>query len=118
MLTSCSYPWWIYNVQSNAMTFSPTADDVVHKRQRSARSIYKKVLGQRKHAIRGLWARNGRYYAQITVEDSTTGIKRVKRDLLEWAARDAQAAAKFHELLTQQRKGSLPVLDRTRKCAD
>jgi integrase len=105
-------------MQANAMTFSPAADDVIRKRQHSAGSIYKKVLDQRKHAIRGLWVRNGRYYAQITVEDSTTGIKRVKRVPLEGAATHAQAVAKFQELLTQRRKGSLPVLDRTPKFAD
>ena len=76
------------------------------------------MLDKRKHAIRGLWERNGRYYAQITVEDSTTGMKRVKRVPLEGASTDAQAVAKFQELLTQRRKGALPVLKRTPKFAD
>jgi hypothetical protein len=39
------------------------------------------VLDQRKRPIRGLWERNGRYYAQITVEDVNTGLKRVREPL-------------------------------------
>ena len=100
------------------MTFNPAADEVADKLQHSAGSTYRKVLDKRKHAIRGLWVRNGRYYAQISVEDPTTGIKRVKRVPLEGAGTDAQAVAKFQELLTQRRKGALPVLDRTPKFAD
>jgi hypothetical protein len=40
---------------------------------------------QRKRPIRGLWRRNDRYYAQLTVEDPNTGVKRVKRVPLEEA---------------------------------
>ena len=29
---------------------------------------YRKVLDERKHPIRGLWQRNGRYHAQLTIE--------------------------------------------------
>ncbi|HUA64392.1 MAG TPA: tyrosine-type recombinase/integrase [Alphaproteobacteria bacterium] len=76
------------------------------------------MLDQRKQPIRGLWERNGRYYAQITVEDQTTGLKRVKRVPLEGATTSAQAVAKFQELLTQRRKGAPPVLKRTPKFAD
>ena len=38
-----------------------------------------KVCDKRKRPIRGLWERNGRYYAQITVEEPVTGSKRVRR---------------------------------------
>ena len=76
------------------------------------------MLDQRKRPIRGLWRRNDRYYAQLTVEDPNTGVKRVKRVPLEEAKTDAQAVAKLQELLTQRRKGSLPVLKRTPKFAD
>jgi hypothetical protein len=75
-------------------------------------------LDQRKRPIQGLWERNGRYYAQITVEDQNTGLKQVKRVPLEGASTNAQAVAKFQELLTQRRKGALPVLKRTPKFAD
>src|SRR5277367_1391068 len=79
---------------------------------------YIKVLDKRKRPIRGLWERNGRYYAQLTVEDQQTGIKQVKRVPLEGVSTDAQAVAKLQELLTQRRKGALPVLKRTPLFAD
>src|SRR5208283_3405251 len=82
------------------------------------RATYTKVCDQRKRPIRGLWERNGRYYAQLTVEDQVTGIKQVKRVPLEGVATDAQAVAKLQELLTQRRKGALPVLKRTPLFAD
>jgi integrase len=47
-----------------------------------------------------------------------TGVKRVKRVPLEGATTDAQAVAKFQELLVQRAKGTLPVLNRTPKFAD
>jgi len=105
-------------MQANAMPFNPAADGVANKRQHSADSTYKKVLDKRKHPIRGLWVRNERYYAQITIEDPVSGVKQVKRVPLEGATTDAQAVAKFQELLTQRRQGALPVLNRTPKFAD
>ena len=36
---------------------------------------YRKVLDQRKRPIRGLWRCNGRYYAQLTVEDPNPGVR-------------------------------------------
>jgi integrase len=79
---------------------------------------YRKVVDKRKRPIRGLWERNGRYYAQLTVEDQVTGFKQVKRVPLEGVGTDAQAVAKLQELLTQRRKGALPVLKRTPLFAD
>jgi hypothetical protein len=87
-------------MQAKAMPFNPATNKVDIKQQHSA-ATYKKVLDQRKLAIRGLWVRNGRYYAQITVEDLTTGIKRVKRVPLEGAATDSQAVAKFQDATAQ-----------------
>ena len=75
-------------------------------------------MDKRKRPIRGLWERNGRYYAQLTVEDQVTGFKQVRRVPLEGVGTDAQAVAKLQELLTQRRKGALPVLKRTPKFAD
>jgi integrase len=82
------------------------------------RTAYSKVMDKRKRPIRGLWERNGRYYAQLTVEDQITGIKQVKRVPMEGVSTDAQAVAKLQELLTQRRKGVLPVLKRTPLFAD
>ena len=90
---------------------------VISPRQHRA-ARYSKVLDQRKRPIRGLWERNGRYYAQITVEDQITGVKQVRRVPLEGATTGAQAVAKLQDLLTQRRKGPLPVLKRTPKFAD
>lgn len=82
------------------------------------RATYTKVLDKRKRPIRGLWERNGRYYAQLTVEDQQTGVKQVKRVPMEGVGTEAQAVAKLQELLTQRRKGALPVLKRTPLFAD
>ncbi|MGA2030003.1 MAG: tyrosine-type recombinase/integrase [Verrucomicrobiota bacterium] len=75
-------------------------------------------MDKRKRPIRGLWERNGRYYAQLTVEDQTTGIKQVRRVPMEGVTTEAQAVAKLQEFLAQRRKGSLPVLKRTPLFAD
>jgi integrase len=104
-------------MQAKAIASSHASGTVGSQRQHRA-SRYNKVLDQRKRPIRGLWERNGRYYAQITVEDQNTGLKQVKRVPLEGATTSAQAVAKFQELLTQRRKGALPVLKRTPKFAD
>jgi integrase len=44
---------------------------------------YGKVFDQRKRRIRGLWERNGAFYAQLTVTDEETGKKTVRRIRLE-----------------------------------
>jgi integrase len=81
-------------------------------------AAYSKVLDLRKRPIRGLWERNDRYYAQMTVEDPVSGIKQVKRVPLENVTSAAQARDKFQDLLAQRRKGVLPVLKRTPLFAD
>ncbi len=73
---------------------------------------------ERKRAIRGLWIRNGRYYAQITVEDEHTGQKQVRRVPLEGVTTAAQAVKKLEELRVDRRKGNLPVLKRTPKFSE
>jgi integrase len=105
-------------MQGNAIPCEPATNKVGNSRQHNSTATYKKVLDKRKHAIRGLWQRNGRYYAQIRVEDAVTGVKRVKRVPLEGSTTDAQAVAKFQELLVQRAKGTLPILNRTPKFAD
>src|SRR5688572_29334435 len=105
-------------MQGNVSASNNGSGQVVKTQRQHQSAPYKKVLDQRKRPIRGLWQRNGRYYAQVTIEDQHTGFKQVKRVPLEGAATDAQAVAKFQELLTQRRKGSLPVLKRTPKFGD
>ena len=88
------------------------AAQVIRTRQH-ATATYQKVQDERKRPIRGLWVRNQRYYAQMTVEDPTTGKKQVRRVHLEGASTPAQARVKFEELLVSRRKGSLTTLKRT-----
>lgn len=44
---------------------------------------YAKVFDSRKRRVRGLWERNGSYYAQLTIVDDATGRKAVRRVRLE-----------------------------------
>ena len=37
------------------------------KSRSSHRYSYQKVVDNRKHPVRGLWRRNGKYYARLTV---------------------------------------------------
>ena len=101
-----------------ADTESTGAPDKIVSRHQHRGATYSKVVDKRKRPIRGLWERNGRYYAQLTVEDQITGLKQVKRVPMEGVSTDAQAVAKLQELLTQRRKGALPVLKRTPLFAD
>ena len=63
------------------------------------------MADERKRPIRGLWVRNGRYYAQLTLEDEHTGQKQVRRVPLEGAATPAQAKQKLEELVVNRRAG-------------
>jgi integrase len=101
-----------------AETGSTVTPDKIVSAKQHRQATYSKVMDKRKRTIRGLWERNGRYYAQLAVEDQITGIKRVKRVSMEGVTTDAQAVAKLQELLTQRRKGVLPVLKRTPLFAD
>jgi hypothetical protein len=68
-------------VQANATP--STAQTGVQRQHGGGR--YSKVFDQRKRRIRGLWERNGTYYAQLTVLDENTGKKIVRRTrLMSW----------------------------------
>lgn len=79
---------------------------------------YHKVLDGRKQPIRGLWVRNGQFYARLTVEDSETGRKDTIRKRLEGATTVAQAKQALETLKVQREANTLPVLQRTPKLAD
>jgi integrase len=87
---------------------------------------YQKARDGRKRQIRGLWVRNGRYYAQMTVKDPTTGIKSVRRIPLEAeensvkrpVATVAEAVAAQGKLKVQRAENALPVLGQTPKFCD
>src|SRR6266516_976979 len=79
----------------------------------SRRYKYTKVLDNRKHAIRGLWRRNGKFVARITVEDEA-GRKSVK-----WKPLDADKAAaaqdQFRTVLVERSEDRLRHVGRCPK---
>jgi integrase len=85
---------------------------------------YQKVLDARKRAIRALWVRNDRYYAQLSFEDPATGKKSVRRVALLNeetklpVASAAEAVAALERLKVQRVDKALPVLARTPKLSD
>jgi integrase len=90
---------------------------VVQTRQHRA-AAYQRVVDERKRPIRGLWMRNNRYYAQLTIADQHTGQKKVRRVPLEGVTTSAQARQKLEDLLVNRRKGNLPVLKRAPKFSE
>jgi integrase len=82
----------------------------------SRRYRYTKVLDNRKHAIRGLWRRNGKFVARITVEDDA-GHKSVK-----WVPLDANTAAEaqeeFRTVLVERSEDRLRHVGRCPKFSD
>jgi integrase len=82
----------------------------------SRRYRYTKVLDNRKHAIRGLWRRNGKFVARITVEDDA-GRKSVK-----WVPLKAETAAEaqedFRTLLVERGEDRLRHVGRCPKFSD
>jgi integrase len=79
---------------------------------------FAKVLDGRKHPVRGLWQRGKRFYAQLSIEDFTSGEKRVRRVPLvnsdgDPVASVAQAIAELNRLRTQRSDDTMPKLGRT-----
>ncbi|MEY2410866.1 MAG: hypothetical protein QOF48_3536 [Verrucomicrobiota bacterium] len=94
-------------------------------RARSHRTgTYQKALDGRKRPVRGLWVRNGRYYAQLAVEDFATGQKSVRRiplttkDTKEPVTTAAEAVAALQRLKVERIDRTLPVLRQTPKFND
>jgi integrase len=91
--------------------------------QRQSHSpTFSKVLDGRKQPIRGLWSRNGRFYAQLSIEDKA-GNKRVRRvPLLDKdknpVATVPQALEALNRLKVNRSDSNLPVLHRTPKFSD
>src|ERR1022692_4555967 len=82
----------------------------------SRRYKYTKVLDNRKHGIRGLWRRNGKFVARITVEDDAGG-KAVKWVPLK-AETTAQAQEEFRTLLVERGEDRLRHIGRCPKFSD
>jgi integrase len=79
---------------------------------------YHKAFDRRKRPIRGLWTRNGRFYARLTIEDPNTGRKQVRRVPLEGITTIPQAQAKLRRLQTRREDQELPALRRAPKFTD
>jgi integrase len=84
---------------------------------------FSKVLDGRKQPIRGLWVRNGRYYARLSVENNVIGEKAVRRiPLVDKDGKPvgtvSQAVAELKRLETKRADNTLPVLKMTPKFAD
>jgi len=82
----------------------------------SRRYRYTKVLDNRKHAVRGLWRRNGKFVARITVEDDA-GRKAVKWVPLE-AETTAEAQEEFRTLLVERGEDRLRHIGRCPNFSD
>lgn len=54
-------------------------------------AAYQKVLDDRKRRVRGLWIRNGWFYARLNIVDGATGYKSTRRVSLEAACNVAEA---------------------------
>ncbi|MFZ0827266.1 MAG: site-specific integrase [Verrucomicrobiia bacterium] len=93
-----------------------TPGNITGSSSSSRRYKYTKVLDNRKHAIRGLWRRNGKFVARITVEDDA-GRKAVKWVPLE-AATAADAQEKFRTLLVERGEDKLRHIGRCPKFSD
>ncbi|HLH55476.1 MAG TPA: hypothetical protein VKY92_17875, partial [Verrucomicrobiae bacterium] len=72
----------------------------------SRRYRYTKVLDNRKHPIRGLWKRNGKFFGRLTIEDDG-GAKSVKWVPLGEAGTAAEAQEEFRKLLVERRENRL-----------
>jgi integrase len=84
---------------------------------------FTKVKDGRKQPIRGLWVRNGRYYARLAIEDGETGNRTVRRVALvdkdnKPVSTVPQAVDAMHKLMAKRSEDDLPVLHRTPKFGD
>jgi hypothetical protein len=118
----CYYLCYCYRMNAQAATRSSTNGHVVGHQQ-SHGFNFSKVLDGRKQPIRALWVRNGRFYAQLKIENPVTGLKKTRRVPLndldgQPVQTVAQAVAELKRLQTQRADNRLPVLERTPKFAD
>jgi len=106
-------------MQANATVSSRT--NRVQRHPNHAGS-FAKVLDGRKQPIRGLWIRNGRFYARLSLEqgDGSKNVRRVPLVNSEGNAVEsvAQAVAELNRLRTHRADDTLPVLGRTPTFAD
>jgi hypothetical protein len=82
------------------------------------KATYQKVFDERKRRIRGIWKRNGWFYARLKTADENTGRKSVRRVRLENARTVAEARIALQDLLKERRDNNLPVLKRSPRLSD
>ena len=82
------------------------------------RATYQKVFDERKRRVRGLWKRNGWFYAQLRIVDSVSDHKSTRRVRLETARTVAEARIALQDLQKGRREKTLPVLKRSPRLAD
>src|SRR5215813_13788743 len=103
---------------STSTAGSSTAETGSSTKHQNHVAKFAKVKDGRKQPIRGLWVRNGRYYAQLKIENHISGIKKTRRVQLLDKDRNpvettAQAVAELKRLQTQRADNALPVLQLT-----
>jgi integrase len=81
-------------------------------------ATYSKVFDERKRRVRGLWKRNGWFYARLTAVDEITGRKATRRVRLEAARTVAEGRTALQDLHKDRRDHALPVLKRSPQLAD
>jgi hypothetical protein len=59
---------------------------------------YQRAVDSRKRPIRGLWIRNGKYYARLSVQDPATGRKHVRRVRLKQEGEGANGAMNLEDV--------------------
>ena len=79
---------------------------------------YQKVFVDRKRRVRGLWKRNGCFYARLNLVDGTTGHKSTHRVRLDAARTVAEARIALQDLQKDRREDKLPVLKLSPRLAD
>jgi integrase len=81
-------------------------------------AAYQKVFDDRKRRIRGLWKRNGVFYARLNAVDFLTGRKSTRRVRLAECRTVAEARTAMQDLHKDRRDQNLPVLKRSPRLAD
>jgi integrase len=107
--------------KASTATSTSSTDQNVGRQTHGA--MFSKVLDGRKQPVRGLWERNGRFYAQLTIENPITGVKKVRRVPLVdkdgvAVATAAQAVAELKRLQTKRADDDIGAVGRTPKFAD
>lgn len=96
----------------NTMNPSETHPDKPSKAPKK-KFNFTKVKDNRGREIRGLWERNGRYYARLAVVNPKTGKKSTSRIPLEDVKTVAQARNALEDLKKERREGELRVVGQT-----